>query len=236
MSGVIAYEIARQLLEKEEEVALLVLLDSNSPEYNRQFRTLRAYPIRLYFYYTRYMHHIKLLLRQPPGEKFIYLRQRTQSKLALWKKRFRIAFGRKTILSPDDDLIRVSHLIGLAAASYEPKPTTVPMVLFRSAVLQTGWFKDPALGWSNLAMGGLSVHELPGGHADMFVLPAVEQLALHLSRALERVAEPQAVVNSPEQFFESVNREQQTAQSSTHGGHVFPEVKVCRKPDGKRSN
>ena len=51
------------------------------------------------------------------------------------------------------------------------------MVLFRSTALQSGWFRDPQLGWGSIASGGLTVYEMPGEHDAMFLEPLVQQLA-----------------------------------------------------------
>ena len=72
----------------------------------------------------------------------------------------------------------------LAAENYEPEPGDWPIVLFRSMALQTGWFRDPQLGWGKLARGGLRVCEMPGEHDAMFVEPGVQRLAAILTECL----------------------------------------------------
>src|SRR5262249_59952636 len=61
---------------------------------------------------------------------------------------------------------------------YRPEPCDTPMLLFRSRIhLERGWFHDPQLGWGPVARGGLTVHEMPGGHSTMFLEPHVQRLA-----------------------------------------------------------
>jgi len=66
-------------------------------------------------------------------------------------------------------------------SDYDPEPYDGPVVLFRSERHQTGRFRDPEMGWGKLVRGGLEVHEIPGGHQDMFHEPFVETLTRHLS-------------------------------------------------------
>ncbi len=80
----------------------------------------------------------------------------------------------------------------LAAAKYEPEPCDWPLVLIRSAALQSGWFRDPRLGWGRLARGGLRVFEMAGEHDAMFQEPDVHQLASILNECLRGTAAPDA--------------------------------------------
>jgi thioesterase domain-containing protein len=89
-------------------------------------------------------------------------------------------------VAEDEHLQRFSELQRQAALEYSPEPTDVPIVLFRSEVLQTGLFRDPALGWGSLARGGLTLYEMAGDHDAMFSQPVVEELAKVLTECLRR--------------------------------------------------
>jgi hypothetical protein len=58
------------------------------------------------------------------------------------------------------------------------------VVVVRSEALQTGWFRDPRLGWGEVARGGLELIEMPGEHDAMFLEPDVQRLGAHLRRCL----------------------------------------------------
>ena len=60
----------------------------------------------------------------------------------------------------------------------------MPTLLFRSSFQQGRRFRDTRLGWGSLAVGRLEVVEMPGGHQDMLVEPAVGRLAEKLSEAM----------------------------------------------------
>jgi thioesterase domain-containing protein len=74
----------------------------------------------------------------------------------------------------------------LAAGDYEPEPCDWSVVLVRSRVLQTGWFRDPELGWGPVARRGLQVFEMPGEHDAMFLEPDVHRLGSILQQCLRR--------------------------------------------------
>jgi thioesterase domain-containing protein len=196
VSGVIAYEMARQLRQQGEEVALLVLLDTNSPEYLRKFRTAWSYPIRVYFYLEKIAHHLGVVLRLRFFDKLRYLGRGVRQNIGRWREKFRRLLGPKRSLSEVDKLNLFSTLQRQAAFRYVTAPTNVPVVLFRSEVLQTGLFKDPALGWIPFARGGLTLYELPGDHDEIFVEPVVKQLARNLTEALAKATRREAAASA----------------------------------------
>ncbi len=86
-----------------------------------------------------------------------------------------------------DELFRYSWQVQYhAAVSYTPEPYDLPMVLLRSEVFQSGWFRDPQLGWAKVADGGLHMFEMPGEHDHMFMEPDVQRLADSLRKCLHR--------------------------------------------------
>jgi thioesterase domain-containing protein/acyl carrier protein len=175
VSGVVALEVARQLQQEGEEVALLVLLDTNSPAYLRGFHSsLGGYLVRWYLFFERMAYHAGAFLRLPVSQLWGYLGERFRS------------FSRWFVSEPETPLTRFARLQRRAAYNYVVQPTTVPIVLFRTSVLQTGLFRDPLLGWAPLARGGLTLNELPGDHDELFHEPDVEQLGRQLREALDR--------------------------------------------------
>ena len=74
-----------------------------------------------------------------------------------------------------------------ASVDYTPEPYDMPMVLLRSEVFQSGWFRDPQLGWGKLAEGGLHMSEMPGEHDHMPMEPDVQRLADSLQKCLQRI-------------------------------------------------
>jgi thioesterase domain-containing protein len=171
-AGIIAYEMARQLRARGREVASLILFDTNSPAYLRGFKGLRKAPVRLYFLLEKWLYHFRKMCKLPWREAWRYLRERTGK------------FQLKARAEEPHTFAWLTQYV--AAAGYEPEPCDWPLVLFRSEALQTGWFRDPQLGWGKLARGGLRVYEMAGEHDAMFRQPGVSQLAALLTECIRK--------------------------------------------------
>jgi thioesterase domain-containing protein len=48
---------------------------------------------------------------------------------------------------------------------------------------------DPTLGWGNLAVGGLAIHDIPGNHLSILQKPNVSVLANQLKICIQEVQE-----------------------------------------------
>jgi thioesterase domain-containing protein len=175
-AGVIAYEMAQQLRTRGKEVGMVILLDANSPDYLRSFRGWKNALVRGYFWLEKVLYHL--------------VKMRGLSWRGAWQY-FRERRGRFDLkaLEPGSDPSEEAPLDSwkvqyLAAADYHPAPCAWPLVLFRSEVLQTGRFRDPGLGWGQLARGGLQVYGMPGEHDAMFLEPDVERLASLIGECL----------------------------------------------------
>jgi thioesterase domain-containing protein/acyl carrier protein len=172
VSGVIVYEMAQQLRQRGEEVALLAIFDAQCPPYSHRLQAIRShYPARFYFMGEKLLHWIRKSWRVGPRE-------------ACRLFRSKIRLGRNVDVATADDFARLVELLQAAVMAYEPKPYDSPVVLFRSRVLQSGRYRDTQLGWGDFASDNLEVVETPGEHGDMFREPAVQILADKLSEYL----------------------------------------------------
>ncbi len=185
-AGVIAYEMAQQLRARGKEVALLVLLDTNNPAYLRSFKGWKKLPLRFFFFLEKLFYHRHKFFSMSPLKAWRHFRERTQK------------FDLKDPLPPaanddaseeeqGDELFRYSWQVQYqAAANYTPEPSDLTIVLLRSEAFQTGWSRDPHLGWGKVAQAGLHMFEMPGEHDHMFQEPDVQRLAESLQRCLKR--------------------------------------------------
>jgi aspartate racemase len=195
-AGVIAYEMAQQLKARGKEVLLVVLFDTNNPAYTRTFKGLSKLPLRMFFFFEKLFYHRRKL--------------RHLSLLSVWRH-FRERNRKFDLQAPEqpkvdehrpeeevsDELFRYSWQVQyLAAIDYSPVPCEQPVVLFRSEAFQSGWFRDPQLGWGKVTEGGLHMFEMPGEHDHMFLEPDVQRLADSLRKCLLR-ARPLAVFPTP---------------------------------------
>jgi thioesterase domain-containing protein/acyl carrier protein len=219
-AGVIAYEMAQQLRARGKEVALLILFDTNNPDYLRSFQAWLRYPLRLYFWLEKVFHHGKKMRGLPWRKAWRLFRERMH-RFQLERIERRQRPGTRGEASSEEDLLEPWKVQYLAAGDYKPQLCDWPMVLVRSEVLQSGWFRDPQLGWGNLARRGLQVVAMPGEHDSMFLEPDVQRLAAALNDCLQRP-------NSAERLARSTCRSQVRDMCETETAHdpTVPEHSV----------
>lgn len=181
--GLVAFEIAQQLLRVGEKIELLCLLDTYV---HARFLPWRAW--------TRYWcghaaGQWRTLLEQPASRGFEYLMERS----ARVADRMRMRVGRMphqpaTYAFPmPPALLRVRETMRLAMATYRPRPYYAgPIVDVRALISQHG-YGDPMPLWRRVACGGLVVAEVPGSHNDMIAEPDLQIVAAALDRELRTV-------------------------------------------------
>jgi thioesterase domain-containing protein len=181
-AGLIAYEMAQQLRARGEEVGQLVLFDTNNPTYLRDFGGWMKFPVRLYLRIEKWLYYFRRMFRMSLPDAWRYFREKTrQFQLYSPGERPAEALPKEAPERLQMQSWRVQYLV---ASNYEPEPFDSPLVLFRSEALQTGWFRDPTLGWKGLARGGLRLHEMGGEHDTMFLEPDVRRTAAVLRESL----------------------------------------------------
>jgi amino acid adenylation domain-containing protein len=156
--GLVAYEMARQLHQGGEEVALLALLDTYPGE-------LEAISTSIW----------KLLL-EPKRLRLLSDVPRTAKKSV--QRRVKGLFLSKTL----KDVLQANHG---ASARYVLEPYEGETTLFRAEQSSLRAFDDPHAAWASLAVGGLHVVEIAGDHGDILVVPQVDELATKLKAAID---------------------------------------------------
>jgi len=173
--GVIAFEMAKQLVAAGESIGALVLLDSIAPAMERRSATdrfaihrarLREGGARYALYAIRgklndYGHVGLALMRKPLRRLFRY-QYRLENIVDTWTEAFR---------------------------AYNPTPYAGSAVLFRASTsIATGTSVDLGefQGWDRLILGGVDVNVCPGDHASMCDYPHVRVLARRLRSLLHR--------------------------------------------------
>ena len=172
--GVIAYEMARQLLASGEQVSFLGLLDTPAPGYvfplsvRLRMHTANAAQFR------RMLGALRTRSRRSRGT---YIRHTVP---AITRHRWFRWLLKKL---PHD--WRVPTPPGsLARIHYHPNSYPGHIVLFWAT---EGWAqlnRAPDLGWAHLAGGGLSVRAVPGNHRTMAYGPNARRLARQVTECL----------------------------------------------------
>jgi aspartate racemase len=191
IGGIIAFEMAQQLRAAGEEVALLVLFDANNPER----------PVRLSTIGKR----IRLALDEsaglPPSEKRRYIARRIAAMLKRKAENVQeVGYNLLELLHKTrkpggenayDGILplelRVRITLKRATAKYKPRGYPGRIVLFR-AIVPEGHECADDLGWTEVAKGGLEIHDIPAKHTTIFeqrhVQTGAEKLAACIRTAL----------------------------------------------------
>ncbi len=177
--GIVAYEIAQQLIAQGEEVALLALFDTWAKGYPRMLPWALRLPL-----------HLRRMAAMRPAEMRSYLSGKVRSLACKAAGRARPAPSPRVeaaiapVATTAEDVAAINHR---AARAYEPRPYPGRLVVFRASQVPD-WlgvrFDDPALGWGDLVARGAEVLHVPGAHLSLFDGPHVAALAEALRTCL----------------------------------------------------
>jgi thioesterase domain-containing protein len=202
----VAFEIARQLREQGESVALVALFDTYGPGYPKAMPGRSLLRSKLSDLLFRIEHHIGSLRMLSPNERLTYvlekiykarrrlIRLKVNSKKAIRRRRYSW-FGRPL----PESLLKTQDAIAEAARRYEAKVYDGRVVLLRADRQPSGIYPDPTLGWGPWVTGELNVHEVPGFHGAIVMEPRVKFVVKELTRYLEGAeaeAEPERANHS----------------------------------------
>ena len=168
--GIVAFEVARQIVEQGESVDLLVLFDTIEWHYGT--KVLNSLPVRERF--EIYKEHADALLSTE--DRLDNFKRLLGEKVARIGYRLLSVFGRPI----PQKLATIEEISAFAAANYKPKLYQGKIVLFRSTLRGTNEGDDEYLGWGELAAGGVDVNQVPSTHFDILREPAVKVLAEQL--------------------------------------------------------
>jgi thioesterase domain-containing protein/acyl carrier protein len=187
--GVVAFEMAHQLLERGDEIELLALIGISAYDFPRlvsstawrRYQRSRTFPL-LRDHLTR-----ARAMSVRDGSRYLlhqsmkvgpYLSRRRSSRVA--GPTSRLPGGS----SVAEGALRANRD---AFARYVPQalPGRVTLILSREETAT--YSSDPSSDWRGLATGGVDVHEVPGGHDEMLTEPRVQELARLLADALAPV-------------------------------------------------
>jgi amino acid adenylation domain-containing protein len=160
--GAVAFEMARQLHAQGQEVGLVALFDTFPGKYE-----------------SKAVLFLKFLLL-PASHKIRYLVRKS---------------GEASSFVQDLFLPRAQNNVRKAcreaANHYVAKAYPGRVVLFRASDKSLRGLEDPLVGWSELALGGVQVHEITGSHTGIMAEPQVSDLARQLTGCLANAGEAQ---------------------------------------------
>jgi amino acid adenylation domain-containing protein len=164
ISGLLAYEIAAQLIDAGEKVELVVMLDAPNPKH---YFKIPGYRIRA----SQAAYQLRQLMRTEIGDALSYTWKRSRE---IVKQFFA---GRQERENP------FVAALNAAVINYDPKPIQTRVLAVQPVEHPEIW--NLREGWaSHIEKGNFEVRDVPGNHATMFEPPHVTALASCIRKSL----------------------------------------------------
>jgi thioesterase domain-containing protein/acyl carrier protein len=180
--GLVAYEIARHLRAADEEVALLMLFETDNP----------AQPMRVRSWSRVLLQAVRRGITVSRILEFLASRTRgaLSNDLTKWNEAFhRLMLGRAAKRGGNaaaelvDIHVQMVHVRAFLA--YKPLPYRGKVTLFRSFDQDSEYEMAEDLGWSAVAQDGVDVHYVPGTHLTVFSDENVSILAEKVEECIQ---------------------------------------------------
>lgn len=149
MGGLIAYEIAQQLLEEGESIGLLAMMDTRCPDNRGATGMNFLAPIRMF------LSPLGMIRRTLDGLRVRRTRAANQPLPHALRHR---------------EIERAHYR---ALSDYRPRPYDGRALLFKVAERRRSTHRTKALGWEGIVRGGIEVIELPGNHDNLIEQPGL---------------------------------------------------------------
>jgi thioesterase domain-containing protein len=201
--GVVAYEAARQLRERGQEVALLALLDVERPTLAKYW----LYRVREFCCVSLIKFHWEQLRRLEWRRWPAYLRGKGTGEAPT---KLGVVQGAELLRARAQAVLETDHF-GQAARHAERARTNYRRVVRRYrpgayagrmeiVVCEKLYCEDPTLGWSGLVQNGLHTHQVPGDH-ETYLREHVHVTSQQLSALIEEVQAPAAEHGARDEQF-----------------------------------
>lgn len=188
LGGTLALEIAQQLKQQGEEVALLAMFET----YNFQ-----EIPNPLPFYHRWYhkiqniKYHLENILLSKSKGRLIFLKGKASVEWSRFKVKLNIAFSRIAKKLHLKSSLEYHHLLidkvnDQAQADYRPRAYDGKITLFKPRKHFAG-LDDFYFGWGNLALKGVDIVNMPVSPRASLNEPFVQILAGNLGEEIERL-------------------------------------------------
>jgi amino acid adenylation domain-containing protein len=175
--GLVIYEMAQQLIEQNQQVALLAMLNTDCPVYS---------------FAKRIRCHVGHLMEKGPREyaqgivnrRFKGRVSETKNETSDFDPEIQKVLAKDS--GVDKSLVRTVLAIIAAGEQYVPARVYPGKITFFWARDAKRDFEDNRLAWRKLAGAGFDVHVVPGTHTSMREEPHVAELAAKLRTCLEK--------------------------------------------------
>jgi len=178
--GLVAFEVAQQLVAEHATVGLLGLFDTIEWNYMEDINRSLNPSQRLQIYKAKLG---DALLSE---QRLTSLQELIERKMVAVKARILRTWGHGSIESKGASIEEVNTF---AAANYKPKVYSGMLTIFRSTTRRIEEGNDEFLGWGGLAKQGVEVHHIASNHFNILQEPGVRILSEKLKKCLHRNAE-----------------------------------------------
>jgi thioesterase domain-containing protein len=182
--GLVAFEIARRLAEKGEDVGFVALFDTGNWSHYRNLPPQQMAQFRRTYMIDRLKKYGRNLIQGRFDEFAADASQFVTSRLnaILWKVSRQAC---RLMNLPVPKFVR-SNLVVFSAVgqNYVPKAYPGRLLLFRAEGRTAEYGDDLTLGWTDIARDGVVVHQVPGGHLSIMRKPQVDRLVGKLAQYL----------------------------------------------------
>jgi oxalate---CoA ligase len=191
--GFVAYEMARQLSNSGEKVALLIMLDCFNHDWRRGLPITSRLAQRLEHARTRVRFQLRTLAGLGNSQRFSYLRSRSKAFAEEARNRwvqalFNMCVHRNWAVPGIASNPRYANR--WAEISYQRQPYAGEIAMFRTTDPLAGVYSVPLMGWGDLLQGSVKCCDIPGHHLEMLAEPAVGLLARYLKERLQQATQP----------------------------------------------
>jgi len=185
LGGIIAYEMANQLIAAGKEVKMVAMFDTYADRSDINDSAAKKIVDKTALRAKQLAHSFVLLAEDPKRTieyKGLMLKRQM---IKLYWKIFKPNQKREGFFAYDNEIDEASEK---ALRNYVLKPLNITLDLFR-AKKRTFYMEDfEFLGWKPFALKGVNVHEIPGEHNTIFAPPNDKEFAEVLQKCLDRVA------------------------------------------------
>jgi aspartate racemase len=199
MGGQVAVEIAQRLVRAGQKVNLLFVIDAhNFNGIPLQF-TLKE---KMQNLGNKVKFHSMNIWQLDVKSQVSYLAEKTKIALRRETERLRVKLVHVLKLNPHRDVVRgtreeyIEDINDRAFLAYVPESYPGKMTICKPR-RNYSFLRDPFNGWSEIALGGLEVIELPSNPGGIFLEPYVQTLAEKLKEQIDHAAASGSEVSNP---------------------------------------
>ena len=181
LGGLIAFEMAQQLHQQGQTIALLALLDTWNLCRYKHLSYFKKLPR-----HRRILLHLKHLFQMSITEQLTYGVEKLKGRLIKYQD------SKQPPSVEQSSRLAIVAANQTAAINYSPQvyPGRVALFAIEETELEFYEYFNPDLGWGKLSLGGVELRQVPGEHLTMMDEPHVQGLAEQLQDYIETIVNP----------------------------------------------